>query len=108
MLTVWKFQIPKAPEEFGAFPLRVPSGARFLHAGIQQNRLTLWAEVHSENPPVDIRVAVVGTGTDCSHLERVPRQFLGAVFQGPFVWHIWLCDSGPLAMMTPDQGAIRK
>jgi hypothetical protein len=80
--TVWKYQIQRLPGQV----IDMPGNAEPIHVAIQGGELTLWARV-DPNEPVRARVvAVTGTGGNA------PSEWLhvGTVFDGDFVWHVWL------------------
>lgn len=65
----------------------MPKGAEILSVGTQEYDVCIWASVNPELEP-ELRVfQIVGTG----HGEYEPRltEFLGTVFAGQYVWHIF-------------------
>lgn len=63
----------------------MPANAQVLYADLQDDQVCLW--YLCDGPPsVTWDIVICGTG----HLvPREPRQYLGSVLQGRFVWHIW-------------------
>jgi hypothetical protein len=88
MKTIWKYQLPHAPNEYGICEVVMPKGAKIISTLNQYNTICLWAEVESDpSHPVETKkIDVVGTG---KKLEDSPRRFLGSVILGQFVWHIY-------------------
>ncbi len=55
---------------------------RIVHVGMQNDQIFVWAE---QNVSTEVcSVYYVGTGYDYSD----DRQYVGTVFEGPFVWHV--------------------
>ena len=84
MKSIWKF---RGDREHDVIELSMPKDAKVLSVGLQHDRLTFWAEVFTGTEiEYEIRkFFVVGTG----HPLPVNYGFVGTVFQGPFVWHIF-------------------
>ena len=60
---------------------------KFLHVAVQDSIITIWALVDTEAPLISRRFKVIGTGGAITDYEK----FLGTVFQGPLVWHVFDC-----------------
>ncbi len=78
---IWKF--PVSPL---ANVIDIPKGAYIIAAGIQQNTITLWAIVDPDADLIGRRIEVFGTG---HHLPGGSRTYIGIVFDGPYVWHVF-------------------
>lgn len=66
--------------------LLLPDTARVVHVGMQ-NDLCLWIELETEEPYRNEKTfIVIGTG------HPVPQDgtYVGTVFDGPFVWHVYV------------------
>lgn len=92
MRAVWKFPVP-----YGAGPvkLKMPLMAKILHSGMSEcvglGRIVphIWAEV-DDSANTEIReFEVYGTGHIIKAEPRKARAYVGTVFEGPFVWHIY-------------------
>lgn len=87
-MTIWKYAIDRVDVRW----LEMPIGARIIHVGMQNEQITLWAIVDPKADCEKRAIRVVGTGnpfpdaSECTHL--------GTVFDGPFVWHVFV--NGPL------------
>lgn len=85
MQTIWKF-----PLELTDNPtVKMPRGARVLSAGVQDDRLMLWAFIPDTKAKTEERgFYICGTGG------FVPdaigdHPFIGTVQMGAFVWHVF-------------------
>jgi len=67
------------------FTLTLPKGARVVHFAEQNSSLHIWAEVTPDNPPIEHRFAVHGTGHPIDPTET----YIATCFDGPFVWHLY-------------------
>jgi hypothetical protein len=77
---VYKF--PLDQDNFAGVPL----GAEFLSVAMQNGRLTVWAIVDPLAETELRQFAVYGTGQE---LRSKREDFIGTVFDGPFVWHVF-------------------
>ena len=86
MRTIHKFLIPhritNSPVNY------MPRGARPLSVGMQGQGLYVWALVDTEAPAAEHMFAVRGTGNEIKP-EVEQGDFIGTVFDGPFVWHVF-------------------
>lgn len=83
MKTIFKYEVP-IDDQIHTIPL--PSYAKVLHVGMQQEgHVTFWAFILTDRPTIDRYYTVVGTG---QAIEHGVLQFVGSVFDGPFVWHL--------------------
>lgn len=57
-----------------------------LSVGMQDGEIRLWAKVCPVAPYCHVDIFVRGTGHDFTGAEW---RFIGTVFDGPFVWHIF-------------------
>ena len=79
-MVVWKFPLTQAENE-----VKVPSGTKIVHVGLQVDTVTIWMEV-----PVSLRIEtrrfqIFGTG----HAIPDDATHRGTVMQGPMVWHVY-------------------
>lgn len=79
----------KVIHKFAVHPDRqeifAPRNAEILSVGMQDGEIIVWMTVNPQEPFLYHRVYVVGTGREVpSHCK-----FVGTVFDGPFVWHIF-------------------
>lgn len=83
MPTIWKFPIPDTGW------VEIPEGARVLSAGVQrEQQIVIWAMVDPEAPKVRRLFTVYGTGREIPAYGR-NASFVGTVFIGPFVFHVF-------------------
>lgn len=76
-------------------PLELPRTAKILHVGMQSTQLVLWAEVDPNEPLVRRTVTVIATGQPFPRGlgSDNPGDHVGTVFDGPYVWHIFISPS---------------
>lgn len=70
----------------------MPEGAKILSVDAQENQITIWAGVITENPKIDFTFRVVGTGFPMDwYTSEIDYKFIGSVltFKGALVWHIY-------------------
>lgn len=81
MQTVFKYDIPHEDE----CQIDMPAGAELLSVGCQIDGLKLWARV-DPRAPFETRVFKLrGTG----HEIEESCAYVGTMFEGPFVWHLF-------------------
>ena len=67
--------------------ITVPKNTNIIHAGLQDDKLCIWAEVNPEElNDTRVTVDIVGTG----HPIPSGTIHVGTFFQGPFVWHVYV------------------
>lgn len=66
---------------------KLPAGAKPLLVGMQHGEICMWAEVETDKPLVPVEFHIQGTG---EVLPDNPGFYQGTVFNGSFVWHIYL------------------
>ena len=87
MRTIHKFLIPYRLTEI--IPaITMPRAARPLSVGMQGQDLYVWALVDPEAPIAEHMFAVRGTGHPITP-EVEQGDFVGTVFDGPDVWHVF-------------------
>ena len=69
--------------------IKVPKGITPLHVAVQYGNIIVWALVDPEAPLISRRFKVIGTGTPIN--TTGDEKFLGTVFQGHLVWHVFDC-----------------
>lgn len=67
--------------------ISMPDGAEVLSVGLQHGLVTVWALVDPDALLVSRAFLIAGTGQPC--LRRRLGRFIGTVFDGVFVWHVW-------------------
>ena len=97
--TIHKFRIPHAmddTEHITRFEIEMPQGAKILSvarttSGIttQHYAMHLWARVNTKAPKVRREMFVYGTGEDLTCSPSVLVHFVGTVFAGRYVWHVF-------------------
>ncbi len=81
MRTIYKY-----PIKLGTTLLRIPGLRRFIHVGVQDNQICLWAEVDTSLPKEAYEIHVLGTGWS---LPEEPIRHIGSVEQSIYVWHVY-------------------
>jgi hypothetical protein len=86
---IWKFPLDAwtiaRPQE-----VEMPTGAVVIHAGVQVDTPTVWAEVDPRAPTEQRWFEVFGTGHSMRLDMGVERRHLGSGFsRGGYVWHIY-------------------
>ena len=85
MKTIFKYKIaPCARKE----PIVIPIDAEFLHVADQEGDICLWLLVDTNMSNQKYFLSVYGTGHEIEYINT--KQYLGTVFQGPFVWHVFV------------------
>lgn len=88
MSTIWKYPVPIQD----AFSLNMPQGARILSVQTQRGEPVLWAWVYPEEPLVERRFFLVGTGHPMSDDISLFSLFYVGTFQvaaGSLVFHLF-------------------
>ena len=74
-------------------PTDIPNSYKILSYGVQNGMVYFWAEIganpESMDYPIKLDFKIVATG------DEVPEEryvYQATVFDGPFVWHIYLWD----------------
>lgn len=65
--------------------IKMPRGARIVHTGEQSGSVCMWAEVDTDAATESRVFVVYGTGQTINPAHN----YVGTVFIGPFVWHIY-------------------
>ena len=83
MRSVWKFPLRVTEVQV----VTMPRAAKILSVAMQHGVPTLWAWVDPHAPTEERLIGLVGTG----HLAPYPDEadYLGTVFDGPLVWHVF-------------------
>lgn len=97
MQTIWKYEVGLNQAQL----ISMPAGAKIRYLGVQDRRITLWAEVISDQKMIDRLFVIVGTGQDiedaCNLISSQHRAFrysearsyIGTVQIDEFVWHVY-------------------
>ena len=85
--TIWKAVVKREANAFGVYAVELPEGATLLSTGVQNGAIVVWALVDPRYPTTRHLIYVAGTGQE----QRFGGhwRFLGTVFQGLFVWHVF-------------------
>ncbi len=89
MKKIFKYHIDYTSES-----MSLPVGAIILSVGMQKDKLMLWAIVEYDDdkrktvPTEERLIRILGTGQDLTP-EMEHGKFIGTVFNGPFVWHVF-------------------
>ncbi len=85
MITVYKykFKIDDNPK------VEMPRYAQILHVGMQGHDPTIWARVNTEEPTVQRKLRVAGTGHPLKGAEIAPHIGTFQSHGGQFVWHVF-------------------
>jgi hypothetical protein len=87
--TIWKFPIPREMNEYGDVSVTMPWGAHVLSAGVQNNTICVWAEVKPDDIIKSETSRNFGIRATGGLLTGDETAFVGTVFQGHFVWHVY-------------------
>ena len=85
MTTIWKYPLDITDEQ----TIEIPRTHKFLTVQTQDGQICLWALVNEDEPTIEKRIAVYGTGhpipVHCGH-------YLGTAqtAEGLFVWHVFV------------------
>lgn len=84
MKVIYKYELFTKNLEF--HELALPKGTEILRVGMQHSVVTLWALIDPDEGVWEVRRFVrYGTG----HEVHGVNLYIGTVFDGPFVWHIF-------------------
>ena len=81
MKTIYKYQLASAEEN------KMRLRGKILSAGVQNGSIMIWAVHDDQQPECEVTVSVMGTGHDFVNADD--RDFIGTVFLGPFVFHVF-------------------
>ena len=82
MRVVYKYVLPREPE----FTLSTPEVFKPLCVNMQNDKPTMWAQIFKGNKTIERKFFLIATG------ERIPsvaHAYIGTLFDGPFVWHLY-------------------
>ena len=83
-MVIWKFEA----QTTDILRIKMPEGAKVIRVGTQKSfHICLWVLVDPEAPKVSRMFYVVGTGHPIPKLYLT--LYLGTVFDGPYVWHVF-------------------
>jgi len=81
---IFKYKISSSTSLQTEVPMREDAAIRAV--GMQGHEICVWAETPSGDPFTVTRTfRVIGTGFDVPD----PGAYIGTVFDGPFVWHVY-------------------
>lgn len=86
MTTIYKYQLNTPISIQG---VEMPIGAEILTVANQEDKITIWAKVDDQAEKEVVEINVYGTGHQMYQTEKTKRQYLGTVFIGPLVWHVF-------------------
>lgn len=87
-LTVWKFTVPvNVLSAMATNLVRIPKGARLLHAREQGKDFAMWFEVDPDAPTEPHHYQLFGTGTGCP--TRGVYVGTGVYAEGSLVIHVY-------------------
>ena len=85
MRTVYKYDLEiKAGQQ----KVWMPKFGTIIAVEIQRGKLCIWYEHETGREKTEYAFQVFGTGFPLP--EDIPTTFLKTVFDGPFVWHVYL------------------
>lgn len=67
--------------------LLMPLEAKILHINVQNDVICIWALVNEKNKNEEVEIEIIGTGQTMDPL--IIREYIGTVFMGGFVWHVF-------------------
>jgi hypothetical protein len=82
-MVIWKYEL-----NYGLQEVSVPIGAVVLSVGIQNSEIMTWVLVDETAKKESRRFFVTGTGHVWPPMKGLPI-FVGTVFQGSYVWHVF-------------------
>ena len=85
MKVIYKYPL----QIIGMQTITLPEDYGILTVGMQEGNLYLWAQGNPSTASVLVDFYIYGTGTYI----HTPGNYVGTVFQGPLVWHIYYRDS---------------
>lgn len=91
MKTIYKYVMPAG----GLYKQKLPQGFKPLSVGLDpQGILSMWAEVDTNQPPVDVGFLGIGTGwaldNEKMSIDLKQWDYLGTVYDGMmYMWHYY-------------------
>lgn len=82
---IWKYPLEVTDRQ----EVPMPAEAQFLHVGLQNGQVCVWALVDPSKEMETVPIHIVGTGNPMPP-DNDWAYHLGTVQQGPFVWHIFI------------------
>ena len=79
---IYKYKL----DSFG-HKIKVPKGAKILSVGVQSGDIFIWALVDRYAEPIYRKIMIYGTGHNAD--TAINEKFIGTVFIGPLVFHIF-------------------
>lgn len=80
MRVIYKYPLPSAINS-----VALNANAEILCVQLQENVITMWALVDTDNPIINRTFAVYGTGNEIESFSK----YVGTVQQNQFVWHVF-------------------
>jgi len=91
--TIYKYKIPLLDlDERSNYSISMDAFSEILKVGVQRHQeICLWAAVPGSGQVHQQTFKVVGTGhpIDSEDIYDIGSQYIGTVFDGPFVWHVF-------------------
>lgn len=85
-MKIWKFPIETVDQQ----SVSMPEGTEIISVAVQYRQICMWAVVDPGKPATARNIEIIGTGNPTMPLDKTHRRaFIGTVFQGPFVWHVF-------------------
>lgn len=89
MRTIYKYDLEPAGVDT---EIRLPPGSRILYAAVQSHVMCIWIErdldVHPDEVLETHIFVTIGTDISFEYPDKT-FEYIGTVFQGPFVWHVY-------------------
>jgi hypothetical protein len=84
-MVIWKFQLDRVDSQ----QISMPKEAQVLSVAMQHGNICIWATVSPDAPNEDRVFEIRGTGNPLPADFYEDRIFIGTVFDGPYVWHVF-------------------
>lgn len=88
MRTIWKY--PLDPNFSGECEINAHEDFTILKFGVQAHKIHVWALVNPSNDYTKLKCKIFGTGHDIPDDLDERYIFGDTVFDGAFVWHIFI------------------
>ena len=85
-MKIFKYDLGTGHPNFTA-EVSMPKDSTVRSVGMQGGKIIVWASVSDCVPTVRHSFRILGTGIP--HILPSSAKFVGTVFDGPFVWHVF-------------------
>ncbi len=85
MIAIYKYELNIDDD----IPIKLPKGAKILTVNLQNNNPFIWAEVDVTAELEERSFVMFGTGQSIMPEILAKLNYIGTIFPGPFVFHVY-------------------